>query len=100
MGKEKEEAISTFLSYLPKHECALTLTHNEHKSYHQTVEEYLRDTEINKNLLCPRWKSKEAKRHAIETNEMWELHWYPEIPGSFFYIAAPTLLELVEYATE
>ena len=37
------------------------------------------------------WPSEDARERAIQTNELWELHWYPRTPVSFCYVCAPTL---------
>jgi hypothetical protein len=35
------------------------------------------------------WVSPEQKQKAIDTNECWELHWYPDTPvGSYTLLAA------------
>lgn len=80
--------------YLPPHKASLHLTHNQHKAYYETVEVYLRDNDMLE------FRSAEEQQACIDTNEIWELQWYPNTPISFYAIAAPTLEALIEYAKE
>ncbi len=79
---------------LPRHDCGLYLTHNEHRDYYQSVEEWVDEHEGYD------FKDTDSKAKAIETDEVWTLHWYPDTPIGFYSIAAPTLDELLEYAQE
>ena len=72
----------------PKH-LTLTLTHNEHKNYYQTVTESAemgdlgyRDTD---------WVSPEQRQKAIDTDECWTLQWYPDTPVGFNIMSAADL---------
>lgn len=76
---------------LPKHECQLSIVHNEHKSNYETVEQWLEDDFF-------QWDSEEAKQRAIETDEVWTIQWYPNTPIGSHAIAAPTLEEALELA--
>lgn len=87
---------SAWLALIPQHKCGLFLTHNEHRDYYEKAADYIREG-------CERqspttWKDEEAKQRAIETDEIWELQWYPRTPIGFFHVAAPTLHELLELA--
>jgi hypothetical protein len=83
---------------LPKHKCGLFLTHNQHKDYYQSAKETI---EEQKEHECPPdWRNDEQKQRAIETNEIWELQWYPDTPIGCYAICAPTLKELLEFAKE
>jgi len=77
---------------LPKHKCGLYLTHNKHKDFYKTAEEEIIDQQ------AVDWESEEAKQKAIDTNEIWELQWYPDTPIGSYCIAAPTLEELLKFA--
>lgn len=79
---------------LPEHKCGLYITHNEHKNYYLSVEEYIAD-DISQR--CD-WLNEEAKAKAIATNEVWTLQWYPNTPVGFNCVAAPTLEELLDFA--
>lgn len=83
---------------LPKHACALFLTHNEHLSYYETVEQWA-DMRYGSEG-CPLFISEEAKAKCIATNDCWMLQWYPETPVGYHRIAAPTLEELLAFAAE
>ena len=77
----------------PHHECGLYLTHNANRDVYQTVKEWLDSID---HLCDPEvWGSEEAMQRAIDTNEMWELQWYPYTPVGFCVICAPTFDELV-----
>lgn len=79
----------------PKHECGLYLEHNDCRNGYQTVAEYLcRDSEDAE----PTFQSDEHRQRCIDTNEIWELRWYPHTPVGFCWIAAPTLEELLAFA--
>ena len=75
----------------PKHKCGLFLTHNEHKDYYQKAEDWIKEVDYD-------WADEESKMRAINTDEVWTLHWYPDTPIGFYSIAAPTLEELLEQA--
>ncbi len=71
----------------PKHEASLHLTHNEHKSCYQTVEQAIADSDF--GYEDNNWVSDEQKQKAIATNECWTLQWYPYTPiGSYTKSAA------------
>jgi hypothetical protein len=80
----------------PKHACGLFLTHNEHLSYDETVEQWLKSGQ-GRNVS---FQSEASKAACIATNECWQLQWYPDTPIGFIHIAAPTLEELLEFAAE
>jgi hypothetical protein len=80
----------------PKHKCGLHLNHNEHKNIYQTAAESIED---GKRMECSAsWENEEAKQMAIKTNEIWTLQWYPDTPIGSYYIAAPTLEDLLKFA--
>jgi hypothetical protein len=71
----------------PRHEAALSLYHNEHKSYYRTVAECVADDEA--FYTDDDWVNEEQKQKAIATNDCWILHWYPDTPvGSCVKTAA------------
>lgn len=78
----------------PAHKASLHLTHNDHTTCYETVESY-----------CSRpyfddkdWVSEEQKKKAFETQEIWELQWYPETPVGFYKLIAADLDVLLEAA--
>lgn len=81
--------------YLPPHKATLHLDHNQHKAYYDLIEDYIQNEEERFNFRSP-----EERQACIDTNEIWELQWYPDTPVGFCAIAAPTLEALIEYAKE
>jgi len=83
-------------SLFPKHAAGMALTHNDHKLAYQTAHESICE---NEGRECPPdWENPEMRQKAIDTDEIWELHWYPDTPVGFFRICAPTLGDLLRYA--
>ena len=70
------------MDWLPKHKCGLYLEHNAHKDVYQTVEEYYKREYF---------ISEDEYQKAIATDNVWNLHWYPETPIGFHCIAASSL---------
>lgn len=77
---------------MPEHACSLTLVHNDHKDYYQSVADYIEDNDHFD------WPSDTEKQKAVDTNELWTLQWYPRIPASFNAVAAATLEALLKFA--
>ena len=46
------------------------------------------------------WRDDAAKLRAIENNEVWTIHWYPNSPVGFQAVAAPTLFECIQFAAD
>jgi hypothetical protein len=88
-----------FSKNLPAHKCGLYLEHNACRDAHQTVEKWL-ESEQDWNGDPNSWKSDEQRQRAIATNEVWTLQWYPETPIGSHTIAAPTIDELLQFASE
>jgi hypothetical protein len=71
----------------PAHKASMHLTHNDHLSVYETVKD-----RIERNSWYEDgWVSEEQKAKAIETNELWELQWYPETPVGFCKLFAADL---------
>lgn len=71
----------------PKHKCSLTLSHNQHKDYYNTVAD-----EIDGGLYAHvDWVSDEQKAKAIATDDCWTLQWYPITPIGFHLLGAADL---------
>ncbi len=87
---EREQSALQF----PKHKAALYLTHNEHKSVYQTVENEILEGRYD---FCE-WVSPEQREKAIATNEAWTLQWYPDTPVGFCALAAADLSVLLAAA--
>lgn len=80
----------------PKHAASLTLTHNEHKSYYQTVAQSIEMGDHGYSDDC--WVSQEQKQKAIEADDCWTLQWYPNTPVGFCLLTAADLSALLEAA--
>lgn len=77
----------------PEHKASLHLTHNQHKAYYQTVEEYTADSGED-------WISAEQKGIAIVKDDVWELQWYPHTPVGSYRLLAADLDLLLEAASQ
>lgn len=80
----------------PEHKCGLYLTHNEHKDYYLTAEQWLDD----RGGAYVDWPDEAERRKAIETNEVWTLQWYPKTPIGSYYLGAASLDRLMEFVAE
>lgn len=85
-----------FLALLPAHKAGLILSHNDHLTLYETVSEWIGQMGEN----GPDWVSDEEKARGKETNEMWELHWYPNTPVGFNHVAASSLVALLAYVAQ
>jgi hypothetical protein len=70
----------------PEH-LSLTLSHNEHKNYYQTVAESIAAGDHGYDC----WVSDEQMQKAITTDECWTLQWYPITPIGFNILSAADL---------
>lgn len=70
------------MNWLPKHNCGLYLTHNEHKDVYEMVEDFYDPDEF---ISPDEWKK------AIKQNSVWRIQWYPETPIGSYAICASTL---------
>jgi len=82
----------------PRHEASLHLTHNDHKSCYLTVAQAVESGDH--GYKDDDWVSEEQKQKAIETNECWTLHWYPDTPVGFCLLSAADLDVLLAAATD
>ncbi len=83
-------------SLLPPHKASLSITHNQHLAYYETAEQYMTGRESSGEAWA--WPDEQARQRCIDTNEIWEMQWYPDTPIGSHSIAAPTLKELLDYA--
>lgn len=77
----------------PEHKIGLTLSHNKHKEYYLSIKDYILSEHVE-------FSSEEEKNKVLETNEIWELQWYPDTPVGFYSVAAATLEECLRIANE
>ena len=93
--REDAKDIQSFLSRLPRHEASLHLTHNQHLAYYHTVAQ--EDDDATERGQSWFWVSEAQRQKARETNDVWELHWYPDTPIGSFCIYAADLNALLTY---
>lgn len=77
----------------PEHKCGLFLTHNEHKDYYEPLAKMADD----RKWSDENWVSPEQKAKAFETDEYWELQWYPDTPVGCYIIRAADLDAMQEW---
>ena len=85
-----------FLSKLPRHDCTLSLIHNQHKSYFQTVEESIKAGDFGYDV----WVNDEQRDLAVKMNECWIIQWYPDSPVGFCTLSAYSLEVLLSNVGE
>lgn len=81
----------------PEHKASLTLTHNQHKDYYETVQQAI-ESKTHGYDDC--WVSDEQRLKAIDTNECWTLQWYPNTPVGFCLLSACDMDVLLAAALE
>jgi hypothetical protein len=79
---------------LPEHKASLHITHNQHKDYYETVESYTGNFGSDRES----WVSDEQKKKSLETQELWELQWYPLTPVGSYCLWGADLDVLIEEA--
>lgn len=89
-------AVRSVLYGFPAHAASLHLTHNQHKAYYETVEQWDKGSED----ACRDWVSEEQRGKAIAANDVWELQWYPHTPIGSYCLLACDLGELMMVANE
>ena len=78
---------------LPKH-IALTIEHDPHKVYYETVEQYLDQGDLSDSDV---WISEEDKQFCLENNTLWLVYWYPHTPVGYFNVYGSDLNKILEY---
>ena len=85
-----------FFAALPAHKGGLTLEHNPHAVYYQTVADYILEEE---SRHCPpSWATPECKAKAEQSNELWYLQWYPSTPVGSYALWSSDLTTLLQRA--
>lgn len=74
----------------PRHAASMTITHNAHLDYYMTVAVHLADLD-DRDRISPSFDSPEERQRCIDTNELWDVVWYPDTPIGSYYVAASTL---------
>lgn len=97
LAQQKQKVEVTFKYHeleLPRHQAGLELAHNPQRVAGLSVMEFL---ELNSVYD---FRNDDAKARAINKNELWTMHWYPETTMGFLAVAAPTQHELLDWAME
>ena len=79
----------------PEHKFGLFLTHNEHKDYYQSLENFIQERDLVEDFI-----HHEQHDKALKEDSLWVLQWYPRTPVGFQRICACDLEELLKYAKE
>lgn len=79
---------------IPNH-MSLSIEHNQHKNYYDNAKEHL-DNMFNGERVSLKELSEEEYQRCIETDEIWEIRWYPRTTISFNFVVAPTLEECMK----
>jgi hypothetical protein len=78
-----------FEELLPLHKCSLTISHNDHRDYYETVKEYY-DIE--------NFESREDFEKCVIADDVWMLNWYPDTPIGSYTVCGSSLERLLERA--
>jgi len=81
----------------PSHKAGMYLTHNQHKDYYETVAQHIEEYV---NIEKHDFVSEEDYQKCIDTDELWELQWYPETPIGFHKVNGSTLEIVLKRAME
>jgi len=69
----------------PEHKCGLYLSHNPHRDVYEKPEDFYR---AEFSISPEDWQK------CIDTDDVWDLQWYPDTPIGF-YLVIGSSLELV-----
>jgi hypothetical protein len=67
-----------FEAALPAHEITLTITHNQHRCYYESVRDYL--TSPHSQIEPSDFIDREDYDRCLAGDELWEICWYPNTP--------------------
>ena len=81
---------------LPKHEGGLNIYHNEHKGSYETVEQWIKNVDLNVDDFV----SYDEMMECIKNNDMWNIHWYPDTPVGFYSIYGSSFESVLNKALE
>lgn len=84
------------MNWLPAHKASLHLTHNEHRDYYISIEQW----ETDYSVAADEWVSPGERQRAIEQDSVWRLQWYPDTPIGFCVLCASTLEALEAHFRE
>lgn len=84
----------TYTIKFPAHKAELILSHNSNKTMYQSVQDYTDHADAEE------WVNEEQKLKAYETQDYWELHWWPDTPVGSYQLLAADLDVLLARALE
>lgn len=84
--------------HFPAHAVGLLIYHNDFKSRNLNAGQEIESWQDEGFEIT--FKDAASEQRAIDSNEIWEMHWAPVLSNLVFYSAAPTLAELVAYCSE
>jgi len=82
---------------LPKHKAGLYLTHNQHKDFYESIKDHINGY---CSIVADDFVSPEDMQKCIDTDELWELQWYPETPIGFHKVNGSSLEIVLQRALE
>lgn len=85
--------IRDFVALLPPHKFSLTICHNPHRDYYESVADLLRTREAHDENIIDR-------ESLVKGDELWELTVFPNSPGGSYTIFGPTLESVLLKALE
>ncbi len=85
-----EELADAIKSSLPRYDIFMSIEHNRHKVYYETVERYM------PSVGSHDWVCDGEYQRAIDTDEIWQAQWYPDTPIGSFDLCAATLPALLK----
>jgi len=85
------------IDLLPAHKASLSITHNQHKDYYQSVEQLISDPDG--YYREDRFPEGELAK-CIATDEIWTVHWYPDTPVGFCVVHASTLEDALAHTSQ
>ncbi len=88
-GMSSQTLAGMIINALPaRHGFGLSLRHNPHFGYHESVGEYLNSHD---GYEQSEWISEQDYQKSLATGELWELIWYPDSPVGSYTIRGATL---------
>ena len=82
---------------LPSHKAGVYLTHNQHKDYYESIQDHINEYA---SIDADDFVSPEDMQKCIDTDELWELQWYPETPIGFHKVNGSSLEIVLKRAME
>jgi len=80
----------------PDHKGSLHITHNPHRNNYETIEDYCEFRKADDDD----WATPTSRQRAIETDNLWEVQWYPNTPVGFNVRYGVSLEEILDSIKE